>query len=101
MSKAERLADRGAGHRASKLPKDDDEQTQIELEMAASGRTDVVPREGLVGAHVERRAPPAPEGAEGSARAAGGNVGNTDEESEQSEEGQEPTGPGSDVAPTK
>ena len=31
---------------------DDDLQTQIEAEMASSGRHDVVPREGLVGAHM-------------------------------------------------
>jgi hypothetical protein len=67
--------------RTNNVPSDDDEQTQVEIEMASSGRSDVVPREGLVGAHLERRAPEAP-------------AGDTDE-------GQEPTGPGSDVAPTR
>lgn len=66
--------------RSNNIPKDDDEQTQLELEMASSGRKDAVPREGLVGAHTERRESAAQAGGEG---------------------GLEPTGPGSDVAPTK
>jgi hypothetical protein len=37
------------------LPVDDDLQTQIEAELAASGRTDLAPKEGLVGAHSRRR----------------------------------------------
>jgi hypothetical protein len=41
----------------SNLPVDNDPQTQIEAELAASGRSDVVPREGLVGAHTARRQP--------------------------------------------
>jgi hypothetical protein len=61
-------------------PGEEDEQTQIEVEMAASGRSDIVPREGLIGAHTERR------------------MHSTDQTED---EGGEPTGPGSDVAPTK
>jgi hypothetical protein len=76
----------GRAPRTNNTPGEQDEQTQIEAEMAASGRTDVVPREGLVGAHTDRRAP--------------GAFGDEDESAE-TEEGQEPTGPGSDVAPTK
>jgi hypothetical protein len=41
----------------SNLPVDNDPQTQIEAELAASGRSDVVPKEGLVGAHSTRRQP--------------------------------------------
>jgi hypothetical protein len=41
----------------SNLPVDDDPQTQIEAELAASGRSNVVPKEGLVGAHSTRRQP--------------------------------------------
>jgi hypothetical protein len=55
--------DRGPGgkrtrsQRTSNLPVDDDEQTQLEAEMASSGRSGAVPREGLVGAHRFRRQP--------------------------------------------
>jgi hypothetical protein len=55
--------DRGPGgkrtrsERTSNLPIDDDLQTQIEAELVSSGRSDVVPREGLVGAHQVRREP--------------------------------------------
>jgi len=55
--------DRGPGgkrtrsQRTSNLPIDDDVQTQIEAELASSGRHDVVPREGLVGAHRVLRQP--------------------------------------------
>jgi hypothetical protein len=65
--------------RVNNIPKDDDPQTQLEVEMASSGRTAAVPREGLVGAHTARR--------ETSADADGAE--------------QEPTGFASDVAPTK
>jgi hypothetical protein len=53
--------DRGPGgkrtrsERTSNVPVDDDEQTQIEAELVSSGRSDVVPREGLFGAHRARR----------------------------------------------
>jgi hypothetical protein len=69
--------------RTSNTPADDDAQTQLEIEMASSGRSDVVPRQGLVGAHTAR-VEPVPS-----------------DEVEPGEEGGEPTGPGSDVAPTK
>jgi hypothetical protein len=55
--------DRGPGGKRTRsqhsnnLPLDDDEQTQIEAELASSGRSDVVPREGLAGAHRVRRQP--------------------------------------------
>ena len=55
--------DRGPGgkrtrsERTSNLPLDDDEQTLIEAELVSSGRSDVVPREGLFGAHRARREP--------------------------------------------
>ena len=78
--------------RMNNVPQEADEQTELEIEMAGSGRNDAVPREGLVGAHVARREPPIPGAAEGEedAQASGAE-----------EEGEEPTGPGSDVAPTK
>jgi hypothetical protein len=53
--------DRGPGgkrtrtERTNNLPVDDDEQTLIEAELVSSGRSDVVPREGLFGAHRARR----------------------------------------------
>jgi hypothetical protein len=53
------------------------DEDEIEEEMAASGRHAVVPREGLVGAHRERRAGLGSAGSE------------------------EPVGPGADVAPTR
>jgi len=55
--------DRGPGgkrtrsERTSNLPVDDDEQTQLEADMASSGRSDAVPKEGLIGAHRFRRQP--------------------------------------------
>src|SRR4051812_24124832 len=55
--------DRGPGgkrtrsERTNNLPVDDDPQTEIEAELASSGRSDVVPKEGLVGAHWVRRQP--------------------------------------------
>src|SRR5688500_18484662 len=58
-----------------------DLETQIEDEMASSGRTGVVPRAGLVGAHEQRQA---------SLLA-----------SEEVDEPGEPPGPGSDVGPTR
>jgi hypothetical protein len=78
--------------RVSNVPQEDDEQTQLELEMAASGRGDVVPREGLVGAHTARREPLSRGLTEGE---------ELEEQTAAGEEGAEPTGPGSDVAPTK
>ncbi|HVX96821.1 MAG TPA: hypothetical protein VHK47_18035 [Polyangia bacterium] len=88
MSKAGRSGDITRAPRNNNVPKEDDEQTQLELELASSGRNDAFPREGLVGAHSERRAPSAEEGRQ-------------DDREAEGEEGQEPTGPGSDVAPTK
>jgi hypothetical protein len=55
--------DRGPGgkrtrsQRTSNVPMDDDPQTQIEVELVSSGRSDIVPREGLVGAQRVRRLP--------------------------------------------
>jgi hypothetical protein len=76
MSKVRKSADITRSHRRTNV--DDDGQTQLEIEMAASGRRDIVPREGLVGAHTERRAP-----------------------SRDEDRDAEPTGLGSDVGPTK
>jgi len=81
--------DRGPGgkrtrsQRTSNIPIDDDEQTRIEAEMASSGRHDVVPKEGLVGAHWVLREP----------------IG-TSEPGERSPS-DEPLGVASDVAPTE
>jgi len=53
--------DRGPGgkrtrsERSSNLPVDNDDQTLIEAELVSSGRSDVVPREGLFGPHRARR----------------------------------------------
>lgn len=66
--------------RTRNTPQDDDEQTRLEVEMASSGRSDIVPRQGLVGAHTDRLEPRVEMGAD---------------------EGDEPTGPGADVAPTR
>jgi hypothetical protein len=74
--------------RATHAAGEKDEQTQLELEMAASGRRDAVPREGLVGAHAARREGPPGDADEGA-------------DTEASEEGDEPSGQGADVAPTK
>ena len=55
--------DRGPGgkrtrsQRTSNLPVDDDPQTLIEAELASSGRSDIVPREGLAGQQAGRRLP--------------------------------------------
>jgi hypothetical protein len=86
MSKAGRTGDTTRSRRDNNVPKDDDEQTQLEAELASSGRHDAFPREGLVGATSERRASESSE---------------AELEAEDGEEGQEPTGPGADVAPTK
>jgi hypothetical protein len=64
------------------LPLDNDLQTQLEAELAGSGRKSVVPKEGLVGPHSVRR--------EASLEA-----------SEMDERLNEPLGGGSDVAPTQ
>jgi hypothetical protein len=58
-------------------------QTQIEAELASSGRNDAVPREGLIGAHWVRRQP----------------LG--DLERSQRSTMDEPVGDGSQVAPTE
>jgi hypothetical protein len=65
------------------MPIEDDDQTRLEVEMAASGRTSARPREGLVGAHAVRR----------NRRAA-------PLEGDQHSYDDEPTGTGSLVAPT-
>lgn len=91
-ARSNRLArkDRGPGgkrtrsQRTSNIPIDDDEQTQLEAELASSGRSDIAPREGLVGAHRVRRQP-TPETIERSQHAPG----------------DEPIGGGSEVAPTE
>jgi hypothetical protein len=80
MTKAGRTGDTTRSRRNNNVPKDDDAQTELEAELAASGRHDAFPREGLVGATSERR--------------------ETLEEGRE-DEGEEPTGPGADVAPTK
>src|SRR4051794_37024078 len=67
--------------RTNNVPRDDDEQTQVEIEMASPGGSGVARGEGRGGAPRGRGPPGAP-------------AGDTDE-------GQEPTGPGSDVAPTR
>jgi hypothetical protein len=71
--------------RMSNIPAENeiDETTDVEIQMAASGRKSVVPPEGLVGAHTERRE------TEGS------------EENEEASRIDEPFGGGADVAPTK
>jgi len=81
--------DRGPGgkrtrtERTSNLPIDGDEQTLIEAELVSSGRSDVVPREGLFGPYRKRREPlHAP----------------ADDDSYQRME--EPLGMGAEVAPT-
>jgi hypothetical protein len=66
------------------LPVDDDEQMGFEAESARSGRTRLRPREGLVGAHGDRR----------QSRSAALERG-------QSAFGDEPIGAGSRVAPTR
>ena len=69
--------------RTSNIPIDDDEQSQIEAELASSGRSSVVPREGLVGAHLVRMQ-------------ASGAL-----ERSQHSRADEPIGAGSEVAPTE
>jgi hypothetical protein len=78
--------------RANNTPRDDDAQSELELEMDASGRHNLVPHEGLVGAHLTRVAPTS---------AAAGDGGDEDQLQDPSPEGEEPAYPGSDVAPTK
>jgi hypothetical protein len=68
----------------SKWSKDDDQQTRIEAELIASGRGDVVPREGLIGAHTARRQPS-----------------ETTEEGDEISPMDEPIGGGAEVAPTE
>jgi hypothetical protein len=50
----DQLSSRNPG-RSSKWTVDDDQQTRLEAELAASGRNDAVPREGVIGAHLARR----------------------------------------------
>jgi hypothetical protein len=66
------------------LPVVDDDQTRIEVEMAGSGRKNVWPHEGLVGAHTVRR------GRRGAPL-----------EADQQSFDDEPTSTGSEVAPTR
>ena len=68
----------------SKWSIDDDQQTRIEAELIASGRGDVVPREGVIGAVTTRRQPTI-----------------EDEEGEQLSPMDEPIGAGAEVAPTE
>jgi hypothetical protein len=81
--------DRGPGgkrtrsERTNNLPVDDDEQTLIEAELVSSGRSDVVPREGLFGAHRARR-----------------EVMHATTEDGDHQRMEEPLGPGAEVAPT-
>jgi hypothetical protein len=89
MSKTGVTGDSASASRRNNTPKDNDEQSELELEFGESGRHDAFPREGLAGAHTERRAPPAGEAWPDELRA------------EESEEGEAPTGPASDVAPTE
>ena len=74
--------------RVNNVPRENDEQIDLEIEVAASGRNDAMPRDGVVGAPAPRserlfRSPP---------------VGEADVEV--IEESDEPTGP-VDVAPTR
>jgi hypothetical protein len=66
------------------VPQEEDETTEIETELAGSGRTGVTPREGLIGAHADRHA-------RGTDRA------ETDDEPRT----REPFGRGAAVAPTE
>lgn len=74
--------------RSNNTPRDDDEQTEAERDMASSGRGHVAPREGLVGAHTQRRQ------TEG-----GMELGPGEEDPENPNV--EPVGLGADVAPTE
>jgi hypothetical protein len=71
---------RGDRAQRSSPPENRDLQTEIEDEMEASGRSHYVPREGLVGAHQERRSGAGDESLDGR---------------------QAPGGHGSEVAPTR
>jgi hypothetical protein len=66
--------------RTRSTPQEADEQTELEVFMASSGRSEVVPPHGLVGAHTARLEP---------------------DSDASDEEGDEPTAAGSDVAPTR
>lgn len=92
MSKAGRSGDTIRAPRNNNVPKEDEEQTELEVELGASGRHHAFPHQDVVGAHGERRVSPA------SARGAADDA---SESGEPSEEGEEPTGSGADVAPTK
>jgi hypothetical protein len=70
--------DRGTARGPEQYP---DLETELEQEMSASGRTGVVPRTGLVGAHQQRHASLAA--------------------SVELDEPGEPAGPGAEVAPTR
>ena len=100
MSKAGRSGDTVRAPRNNNVPKEDEEQTELEAELGASGRHHAFPREGLVGAHAERRSSATPAHDAGDQRA-GANDDDAPDAGEPNEEGEEPTGPGSDVAPTK
>jgi hypothetical protein len=85
----------GQPPRVKSVPLDKDEQTALEEEMTASGRNDAVPREGLVGAHAERREPA------GRAATAGEDDSEELEVTAEIDVFNEPTRDGSDVGPTK
>jgi len=75
--------------RVNNVPREDDEQLDLEIEVAAPGRNDAVPRDGLVGAPAQRSerlfsTPPVDE-----------------MDVEVIEEIEEPTGPGLEVEPTR
>jgi hypothetical protein len=70
--------------RMNNLPQDNDEQTELEVAMAGSGRSDAWPHEGLAGAHHERRQPRG-----------------EPLEADQHSAADEPIGEGSEVAPTE
>lgn len=84
-------AERGPGGKMTRAPRmnnipaenEVDDTTDLEVQMAASGRKGLVPPEGLVGAHTERRE------TEGS------------DEDEEGSRIDEPFGGGAEVAPTK
>jgi hypothetical protein len=66
--------------RTKSTPRDSDVQTELEVELASSGRSEAVPRQGLVGAHTARLEP---------------------EPKLDEDQAEQPPGPGSDVAPTR
>jgi hypothetical protein len=70
----------GRTARTKSTPRESDDQTELEAELASSGRSDQVPRQGLVGAHTARLEP---------------------EPKLDDDRAEPPTGRGSDVAPSR